>query len=325
MSEWIARLDFAWPWAWLLLPLPWLVHRLLPGDPPEQDSVRVPFLPELIETLKPASPRVTPDVHTQWQFWPIWLLLVCALARPEYVMPPQQIIQPMRNIVLALDVSGSMEKNDAANGMTRLQAVQQTVKTFIAKRKDDRIGLVIFASQAWPFAPISADKNALLTRLSQLTPGMIGQQTAIGDALGVAVKQLDSSLATDAGKMVILLTDGNDTASQLPPALAAQLAVAHHVLVHTIAFGDSDSSGEDKVDLELLQQIAQQTGGRMWQAAKGSAALDQVWQQIDALTPQQVKTLGWSWHRPLFHWPLAAALVFLLLVTLIRHMKEGRS
>ncbi|MFT4270300.1 MAG: VWA domain-containing protein [Pantoea sp.] len=325
MSEWLARLDFAWPWAWLLLPLPWLVQFLLPGDPPEQDSVRVPFLPELIETLKPTSPHAVSDIRTRLQFWPIWLLLVCALARPEYIMPPQQMIQPMRNIVLALDVSGSMEKNDADGRITRLQAVQKTVKTFIAKRKDDRIGLVIFASQAWPFAPLSADKNALLTRISQLSPGMIGQQTAIGDALGVAVKQLDSSLATDAGKMVILLTDGNDTASQLPPILAAQLAAAHHVLVHTIAFGDSDSSGEDKVDLELLQQIAQQTGGRMWQAAKGGESLDQVWQQIDALTPQQVKTLGWSWHRPLFHWPLTAALLLLLLVTLLQRIKEGRS
>lgn len=324
MSEWMTRLEFAWPWIWLLLPLPWLVRRLLPADVPAQDVVRVPFLPALVDTLQPATPRNRPGWLSRLQFWPVWLLLVCALARPEYVMPPQLITQPMRNMVLALDVSGSMEKNDAGSGMTRLHAVQQTVRAFIDKRKDDRIGLVIFASQAWPFAPISEDKQALQTRIAQLSPGMIGQQTAIGDALGVAVKQLDNSLATDAGKMVILLTDGNDTASQLAPTLAAKLAAEHHVLVHTIAFGDVNSSGEDKVDLDLLREIARLTGGQMWQAANGSTTLQQVWQQIDALTPQQVKTLGWSWHRPLFHWPLAMALLLLLLMTVWRTWQERR-
>jgi Ca-activated chloride channel homolog len=325
MFEWMTHIEFAWPWAWLLLLLPWLERWLLPGEAPMQDIVRVPFLPTLVDTLRPATSHTATDWWSRLQFWPIWLLLVCALARPEYVMPPQQVTQPMRNMVLALDVSGSMEKNDAGNGQTRLQAVQQTVRTFINQRKNDRIGLVIFASQAWPFAPISEDKQALQTRIKQLRPGMIGQQTAIGDALGVAVKQLDNSLESDAGEMVILLTDGNDTASQLAPELAAQLAATHHVLVHTIAFGDASSTGEDKVDLDLLRQIARQTGGQMWQAASGSAALQQVWQQIDAITPQQVKTLGWSWHRALFHWPLSLALVLLLLISLLRSRQGLRS
>ncbi len=142
---------------------------------------------------------------------------------------------------------------------------------------------------------------------------MVGQQTAIGDALGVAVKLLDHSLEADASKMAILLTDGNDTASQLQPTLAAQLAAAHHVMVHTIAFGDVNSSGEDKVDTALLENIAHITGGNAWRAATNRDALAQVWQQIDAQTPEQVKTLGLSWHHPLFIWPLALALLVLLL------------
>ncbi|WP_428944167.1 VWA domain-containing protein [Pantoea sp. FN060301] len=325
MSELFTRFDFAWPWAGVLLFLPLLARYLLPPGQPVSEQVRVPFLPTLAEELQLTTPAPQPGWRNQLLFWSVWMLMVAALARPEYLMPPQPQSKPMRNIVLILDVSGSMDKNDAQEGQTRLQAVQKTVRTFIRQRKHDRIGLVIFASQAWPFAPISEDKQALQARISQLAPGMTGQQTAIGDALGVAVKLLDSSLESDAAKLAILLTDGNDTASQLDPMLAARLAASHHVMVHTIAFGDESSSGEDKVDGELLARIAQMTGGKAWQAATQGDGLTQVWQAIDALTPEQVKTLGLSWHRPLFAWPLVLALTMLLLWTLYRGSRRGHA
>lgn len=325
MSELVTRFDFAWPWAGILLFLPLLARYFLTPRPAVSEQVRVPFLPELAEKLQLTTPAPRPDWRSQLLFWSVWLLMVAALARPEYLMPPQPQIKPMRNIVLILDVSGSMDKNDAQAGQTRLQAVQETVRTFISQRKHDRIGLVIFASQAWPFAPISEDKQALLARIAQLSPGMTGQQTAIGDALGVAVKLLDSSLDSDAAKLAILLTDGNDTASQLDPLLAARLAASHHVMVHTIAFGDENSDGEDRVDGELLERIAQATGGNAWQAATQGAALKEVWQAIDALTPEQVKTLGVSWHRPLFAWPLTLALILLLLWTFYHQLRRGRT
>lgn len=322
MSELLTRIDFAWPLAWLLLLLPLGSRFIQPKERQQEEQVRVPFLPELAEELKLHTPPPIIRWPDRLIFWLSWTLMVCALARPEYLMPPQQIIKPMRNMVLILDVSGSMDKNDAQNGMTRLQAVQRSVRAFVTQRKTDRIGLVIFASSAWPFAPLSQDKQALLTRINQLAPGMTGQQTAVGDALGVAVKLLDSSLDQDASKMAILLTDGNDTASQLSPTLAAQLAASHHVQVHTIAFGDENSSGEDKVDAALLKQIAQLTGGEALQAATSGDALEKVWQQIDAMTPSQVKTTGFSWHQPLFHWPLVMAMLLLLAFSLVRIFRE---
>jgi von Willebrand factor type A domain. len=227
-------------------------------------------------------------------------------------------------MALILDVSGSMQTTDVQGGISRLQAVQDSVRKFVAARQSDRIGMVIFASSAWPFAPLSEDKQALNMRINQLAPGMIGQQTAIGDALGVAVKLLDASENKDASKLAILLTDGNDTASQLSPALAAKLAAAHHVQVHTIAFGDPNSQGDDKVDLPLLQTIASTTGGKSWLAAKSGAALDSVWHEIDAMTPVQVKTIGWSWHLPLFAWPLGLALALLLILAIGRSIGEKR-
>lgn len=325
MSDLLTHIDFAWPLAGILLLLPLVLHFLPTKERQQEEKVRVPFLPALADELKLHTPAAKIRWPDRLVFWLVWTLLVCALARPEYLMPPQQIIKPMRNMVLILDVSGSMEKNDAQDGITRLQAVQRSVRTFVAQRKTDRIGLVIFASSAWPFAPISEDKQALLSRINQLAPGMIGQQTAIGDALGVAVKLLDSSLDRDASKLAILLTDGNDTASQLSPALAAQLAATHHVQVHTIAYGDINSSGEDKVDTALLKQIAQLTGGEALQASTSGKALDSVWQQIDAMTPSQVKTTGFSWHLPLFHWPLMLAMFLLLAFTVLRLIRERRS
>ncbi|PLL89024.1 VWA domain-containing protein, partial [Klebsiella michiganensis] len=169
---------------------------------------------------------------------------------------------------------------------------------------------------------ISEDKQALETRINQLSPGMVGQQTAIGDALGVTVKLFDSAQNAAASKLAIILTDGNDTASQLTPRLAAKLAAAHHVQVHTIAFGDVNSTGDDKVDLPLLAEIAQMTGGRAWTAESSGASLDAVWQEIDAITPVQVKSIGWSWREPLFGWPLAAALLLLLAFALYRVLRE---
>ena len=322
MSEYLSRVDFVWPWVWLLLLLP-LVGRFFRAKArPLKEYVRVPFLPALIHEIQPNSQPVRSGKLAAVAFWLVWGLLVCAMARPEWLTPPQHIEKPMRNIMLILDVSGSMAKNDVAGGSTRLEAVQASVKKFVAARQSDRIGLVIFANGAWPFAPISEDKQALETRINQLSPGMVGQQTAIGDALGVTVKLFDSAQNADASKLAIILTDGNDTASQLTPRLAAKLAAAHHVQVHTIAFGDVNSTGDDKVDLPLLAEIAQMTGGRAWTAESSGASLDAVWQEIDAITPVQVKSIGWSWREPLFGWPLAAALLLLLAFALYRVLRE---
>ncbi|WP_434667912.1 VWA domain-containing protein [Aeromonas sp. NJAU223] len=322
MSDWLSRFDFAWPWAWLLILLPLVSRFLLPPARPMADYVRVPFLPHLVNTLDLKAEQQRSGPWQRLLFWVLWLLLVCALARPELLTPPQQIVKPMRDIVLLLDVSGSMGKNDLPGGETRLKALQDSVAKFVTARKQDRIGLVIFANGAYPFAPLSEDKGALQARIAQLAPAMIGEQTAIGDAIGVAVKLLDKA-QHGSSKLAILLTDGNDTASQLTPEVAAKLAAAHQVQIHTIAFGN-EQSGDDKVDLALLKTIAEMTGGKSWQAARSGAALDSVWQDIDALTPVQVRTLGWSWHQALFQWPLLLALLLLLLITGGRYLR-GRA
>lgn len=324
MFELLSGIDFAWSQAWLLLPWPLLRRYILPENKKPDELVRVPFLPYLIDEIRLDSHPARDGRIRSTIFWLVWGLLVCALAQPEYLTPPQHTRKSMRDIVLIIDVSGSMDKVDIPGGVTRLQAVQNAVHKFVGARTSDRIGMVIFASKAWPFAPVSEDQQALNIRINQLTPGMIGQQTAIGDALGVAIKLLDSSQNKDASKLAILLTDGNDTASQLSPLLAAKLAASHQVQIHTIAFGDPHGTGDNRVDLPLLQAIAGTTGGKFWAATNSGAVLDSVLKEIDAITPVLVKNIGWSWHMPLFSWPLGLAMVLLLSIALLRIILERR-
>lgn len=158
------------------------------------------------------------------------------MARPEWLTPPQHIEKPMRNIMLILDVSGSMAKNDVAGGSTRLEAVQASVKKFVAARPSDRIGLVIFANGAGPFAPISEDKQALETRINQLSPGMVGRRPRLATRWE---SRSNCSIPRKTPTPVswrLFSPTAMISASQLTPRLAAKLAAAHHVQVHTIAF-----------------------------------------------------------------------------------------
>lgn len=323
-SDWLTHLTFAWPLAWGLLALP-LLWRLLPGRTPQNDqSVRIPHLLMLQDRLALDQHREAPERTSQLLFWLIWTLLVCALARPEYIEPPKYVTQPMRDVVLILDVSGSMAQQDVTDArhrkVSRLEAVQRSTAAFIQKRRHDRMGLVIFSGRAWPWAPLSEDRQALLARLNTLKPGMAGQQTAIGDAIGVATRLLSRADNDGHQKMAILLTDGRDTASQVPPDMAVTLAARHGIQIHTIAFGDLNRAGDDRPDSALLKRIARATGGQFRAAAASGPALEAVWRDIDSATPTLVRKQGWSWHRPLFHWPMTAGLLVLLCTRLSRFL-----
>jgi Ca-activated chloride channel family protein len=223
----------------------------------------------------------------------------------------------VRDLMLAIDLSQSMETEDFTNAqgekINRLAAVKGVVQGFIDKRKDDRIGLIVFGSGAYPQAPLTLDHASLSLLLADTGIGMAGPNTAIGDAIGLSLKLLDK--AHEQEKVLILLTDGNDTSSAITPDHAAEMAANKGVVIHTIGIGDPDASGEAKVNLQGLEQIANTTGGRFFRA-EDRAALDQVYNTLDQLTPHQVKTLSHQPQRELFYWPLSAALLLLALYQL---------
>ena len=311
-------LAFVYVWLFALLPLPLLVWWLLPPYRESTSAVRVPFFEQTARVvgLQPTPGAVVPRATwMQWLLAPVaWGLIVAAVARPQWVEPPLERVEPARDLLLAIDLSQSMEARDFVDAsgthVDRLTAVKGVVDAFIARRAHDRIGLIVFGQAAFPQAPLTLDHDGVRLLLAETRIGMAGPQTAIGDAIGVAVKMTEASPMQE--KVLVLLTDGNDTASRIPPAQAAEIAKQHRITIHTIGIGDPEASGEEKVDLDALAKIAGATGGRTFRA-EDRAGLEAIYATIDASTPDQAKRRLFRPKVELYWMPLAAATVLLLL------------
>src|SRR5437868_3761623 len=223
-------LTFDLPWAFALLPLPLLVWWLLPPFREIAPALRVPFFEQVAAALQvqPSSGAVVrPSNWAQKLLAPLcWVLVITALASPQWLEPPLVRVQASRDLMLAIDISQSMETRDfkSADGaaVDRLTAVKSVVRDFISRRAGDRIGLIVFGQGAFPQAPLTLDHATVQLLLDEVRIGMAGPQTSIGDAIGVAVKMTEHSKIAE--RVLILLTDGNDTASRIPPTDAAQIA-----------------------------------------------------------------------------------------------------
>lgn len=312
-------LEFAWPWLFLLLPLPLLVWWLLPPYRARQASVHVPFFERLAAATGQTPQRGAVVLERRAiqmiAAAAIWVLLVAALARPQWVGDPVTREVSARDLILAIDISGSMDQRDfkTTDGqtLTRLDGVKRVLRDFIARRKGDRVALILFGTRAYVQVPFTQDLQTAQQLLDQTEVGMAGQQTAIGDTIGLAIKTFSASKAQQ--KLLILLTDGNDTASRVPPEHAADIARQNDVAVYTIGVGDPAASGENRVDLSVLQAVASTTGGHFFRAEDG-AQLEAIYADIDQLAPAKLQTLSWRPKLQLFQWPLGAAVILGLLL-----------
>jgi Ca-activated chloride channel homolog len=314
--------EFAWPWVFVILPLPILVWWLLPPYRARQASVQVPFF-ERLAAATGQTPQQGAVVLRRRAFQMIvatlcWILLVAALARPQWVSDPITHEISARDLILAIDISGSMDQADFREPdgqmLTRLDGVKRVIRDFIARRQGDRIALILFGTKAYVQVPFTQDLQTAEQLLEQTQVGMAGQQTAIGDTIGLAIKTLEKSTATQ--KLLILLTDGNDTASHVPPEHAADIARQNGLVIYTIGVGDPAASGENRVDLSTLRSVADTTGGQFFRAEDG-AQLQSIYADIDRLAPAKLQTLSWRPKLPLFQWPLGAALLLSLALWLM--------
>jgi len=311
----VYRLEY--PWLLALLPLPLIVHWLLPAYKEEQDSLRLTFFHYISASLglTPQPGAVVPRINwLQNLIAPLcWCLILLALARPQFIEPPIQKIQPGRDLMLALDISQSMETPDFhtpdGKRMRRVDAVKQVVSEFIRTRKNDRIGLIVFGQAAYPVTPFTIDHDACLKILNQIDAGMAGPQTMIGDAIGLAIKQFNNSETKQ--RVLILLTDGNDTGSRMPPREAAKIASQNHITIHVVGLGDPRATGGDKVDYNTLNDIAKATGGQVFHG-ENRVELEKAYSTLDKITPQNFKTLSYQPRRELFMFPLGAAVLLLI-------------
>ncbi|WP_028354640.1 VWA domain-containing protein [Bordetella petrii] len=306
------RLEY--PWLLAAAPLALAAYRWLPPYAQGRSALRLPFFDTMAQLTgkSPARPGLRASAGQLWLNVFVWLLLVLALARPQWVEPPLTHTEPVRDILLAVDISQSMDSDDFQDArgqrVSRWAAVKAVVADFIDKRANDRLGLVVFGTGAYPQAPLTRDHATLQLLLDQAAVGMAGPNTAIGDAIGLGIRMLDRAGGRD--KVLILLTDGNDTGSAVPPPRAAALAAQHHVTVHTIGIGDPEASGEDRVDFDALREIARTAGGQFFLAQDG-AALQDVYATLDRITPRDAKTLRHQPKRDYFWVPLGLALCLL--------------
>jgi Ca-activated chloride channel homolog len=322
-------LTFAYPWLLALIVLPPILRWLLPAYRQTQTGVVVPFLDRLaaLTGQQPASGAVVvrPPLIQRVSLWVVWLCVVLALARPQWLEKPITKTLPTRDLLLAVDLSGSMETQDftdaSGNRVDWLTAVKEVLDDFLARRKGDRVGLIFFGSAAFVQAPFTEDLDACRTLLDEAQVRMAGPKTAFGDAIGLAITVFEH----DEGirdRVLIALTDGNDTGSQVPPTRAAEIARDQKITIHAVAVGDPTAAGEEKLDEETLKAVAATTGGR-YSHANDRAALAEIYGQLDALRTREVQTVS---HRPrhdLFRWPLGAGLLFSLAYHLAWAMRTG--
>lgn len=308
-------ITFLWPLAFLLLPLPYLAWRFLkPVDPGLGGALKVPFF----EALRARSGTGTNGAKTSW--WKlasttlIWILLVTALARPALVGPEMPLPAEGRDIMMAIDLSGSMEERDfAVNGRatTRLGVVKDAAEDFIARRKGDRLGLVLFSDRAYLQAPLTFDREAVSQLLGQAQVGLTGQKTAIGDAIAVSIKRLKDRPKD--GRVLVLLTDGANNEGVLEPDKAAKLAADLGIRIYTIGVG---SKASRELDERTLSRIADTTGGAYFRATDTNG-LAQIYRAIDQLEPSPGDPIHVRPEVALYYWPAGAAFALAMLFALM--------
>ena len=304
---------------------PLLVARLAPRAPDAAGApIRVPYFEEALAWSSRTSgsgPRLRRAVALL-----AWGLLVLAAARPQWVGDPVSLPVQGRDLMLALDLSGSMREQDMKSGTgfeARLDVVKRVAGDFVARRAGDRVGLILFGTRAYLQAPFTLDLETVSEMISETVLGLAGEQTAIGDAIGLAVKRLRERPTEE--RVLVLLTDGADTASQVDPLSAARFAATEGITIHAVGVGADEEAAarwfgaqrrraRSVLDESTLQTIADMTGGRYFRA-RDAAELEEIYRLIDVLEPVAGDDEVFRPTRDLFHWPLGLSVVLFVLIT----------
>ncbi len=320
-------IHFDWPWAFILLPLPLILWKLLPPALAGEEAAL--WVPQLSRFDLARHQQSSAGRSKLFKILALlcWLLLIVACARPQWLGDPLEFPVSGRDLLLAVDLSGSMETPDfeiSGKQVDRLTALKQLAYPFIERRTGDRIGLILFGDQAYVQTPLTFDLGSVKTLLSEAMIGLAGKQTAIGDAIGLALKRTDKDEAPK--RVLILMTDGANTAGELAPAKAAELAAQQGLKIYTIGIG-ADSmevrgflfsqtiNPSQDLDETTLKMIADKTGGRYFRA-HDSDELEGIYRLLDQLEPAEKDVERYRPVSDLFFWPLGLALVLAALLTI---------
>lgn len=321
-------IHFEWAWLFSILPLPLLVRYFFTASISlEQAALKVPFLDDF-----PSEETYIIAAEKPWRLWlatAAWILLVTASARPQWLGEPVEQAISGRDLMLAVDLSESMTTQDfelQSQMVDRLTAIKSIAVDFINRRVGDRLGLVLFGTQAYLQTPLTFDRKTVATLLDESAIGLAGESTAIGDAIGLAVKRLQKQQANS--RVLILLTDGANTAGEVSPLKAAELAATHKLKIYTIGvgadevvvrsfFGARRVNPSQDLDEKTLTEIAEKTGGRYFRA-RNTEELNKIYQLLDQLEPVEKDKQYFRPRTELYFYPLALALVLVTLIGLQR-------
>jgi Ca-activated chloride channel family protein len=236
---------------------------------------------------------------------------VLAAAKPEWVGEPVEQSRSARDLMVAVDLSGSMQATDFATPegeqINRLEAVKRVLTELAAERGGDRLGLIVFGSAPYLQAPFTEDHETWRTLLLETEIGMAGQSTVFGDAIGLAIHLFAKSDTEN--RVLMILTDGNDTGSKVPPVEAAKVARSRDIRIHTVAMGDPTSVGEEELDVETLKRVAELTGGAYFQAMDREQ-LQRAYAAIAALEPEEYESISFRPRHSLHHIPVALVMLY---------------
>jgi Ca-activated chloride channel homolog len=315
-------LRLMYPWFLLALPLPYVLFRYKTLLPSAQFKLKASFFPLLNAQARQNEPKGQGPSKTWCLAFLAWTFLLLASANPVWLSHPEPLWQEGRDLLLAIDISGSMKTKDTTlNGhtVTRLDLIKAVAKQFIHSRVGDRVGLVLFGSRAYLQTPLTFDHSSLISMLEDATVGLAGDQTAIGDALGLSIKHLQALEHTKERKVIVLLTDGVNNAGVIKPLEAARVAHQAHMRIYTIGLAPNKAThwpqGMESVDPKMLQAIAKTTGGAFFQATKHED-LVKIYQTLNKLEPRNQKSLKYRQEQSLYVWPLLLAWLVSMVVAL---------
>ena len=312
-------IHFEWPWAAAMFPLPWIVWRFVPKAEPVRDAaLRVPCIDDFRCASVTAIRRRRVNVSMTLALL-AWCFGVLALTRPQWSGDPVALPVTGRDLMLAVDLSGSMDTRDFqlhGDVVDRLTAAKSVVDDFIRRRTGDRLGLILFGHQAYIQAPLTYDRDTVRTLLMESAIGLAGRETAIGDAIGLAIKRLKERSADS--RVLILVTDGANTAGEVKPSKAAELAAEQGMKIYTIGIGADEMTISSlfgsrlvnpsaDLDEETLKDVARRTGGQYFRA-RDTRELENIYQVLDTLEPTEQDAQMFRPRTALFHWPLGIAL-----------------
>lgn len=316
-------LSFEHLWVLLLLPLPWLIRKLAPAYGSQRRSLQVPFFKALLKEQGQVLQTQTVQRRRKIQVFlllSVWLLLLLAAAKPVWLGEPVELREPTRDLLIAVDLSGSMAELDFApegeQAMSRLRGAKQVLSAFSEAREGDRLALMVYGDAPYLQLPFSEDKALFNTLLEESRVRMAGPKTMLGDAIGFAYKHFmeeKQARAADRSRVLLLLSDGNDSGSRVPPKEAARLAASAGIKIYPILLGKLDAVAEQAVDEGQLQSLADISGGRYFHA-EDADALTRVSELLDQLEPSRFAVHYYQPSHNLFYWPVLLAVLLAYLV-----------